>query len=442
MDRINELIAAATADLVRKEDLLALQKLQEEFAAELATLRGRVDALEARASTLEKQQFSTTTKLFGQVILGVQGRSSPDIELAGFQFNDNSDQVNVISNVQLSLFTQFSERSILLTGLQAGNGNNFVQRLTNDVLLGYAGDTGGAVQISDLTYRHLFGNNLAVIAGAVGVNMVNVFRGANRVESAGFGPLSRFAQRNPIQNIGGDGAGVGFDWQIVDWVSLQGVYTSNRANDPVNGGLFGGENGGTTVGAQLTLAPLSNLDIALNYVNSYSPSGFLGTSVGDDQLALPNPFSFRAPIKTNAFGGTVAWRVSPRITIGGWAGFTHSDLQGFDGEVKTFNWMAFLNFPDLGGAGNLGGIYVGQPPRITDSDLPIGRNVPSFVNGGDFFAGPGDQPSRTTHVEAFYRYRINDHITITPGVIFVFNPNHNDNNDTITIGVVRTTFTF
>jgi hypothetical protein len=442
MDRINELIAAGTAELVKKEDLLALQKLQEEFAAELATLRGQVDALEARTATLEKQQFSTTTKLFGQVIVGVQGRSSPDIELAGFQFNDNSDQVNVISNVQLSLFTQFSERSILLTGLQAGNGNNFSQRLTNDVLLGYAGDTSGAVQISDVTYRHLFGNNFAVIAGAVGVNMVNVFRGANRVESAGFGPLSRFAQRNPIQNIGGDGAGIGFDWQIVDWVSLQGVYTSNRANDPVNGGLFGGENGTITVGAQLTLAPLSTLDIALNYVNSYSPSGFLGTSVGDDQVALLNPFSFRAPIKTNAFGGTVAWRVTPRITVGGWAGFTDSELQGFDGDVKTFNWMAFLNFPDLGGTGNLGAIYVGQPPRITDSDLPIGRNVPSFVNEGDFFASPGDQPGRTTHVEAFYRFRVNDHITLTPSIIFVFNPNHNPDNDTITIGVLRTTFTF
>jgi hypothetical protein len=48
MGRVNELIAAATADLARKEDLATLQKLQEEFAAELATLRGRVDTLESR----------------------------------------------------------------------------------------------------------------------------------------------------------------------------------------------------------------------------------------------------------------------------------------------------------------------------------------------------------------------------------------------------------
>jgi hypothetical protein len=67
LDRINELLAAATADLVKKEDLIALQKLQEEFAAELAALRGRVDALAARTATLEKQQFSATTKLNGLV---------------------------------------------------------------------------------------------------------------------------------------------------------------------------------------------------------------------------------------------------------------------------------------------------------------------------------------------------------------------------------------
>ncbi|MBC7970786.1 MAG: carbohydrate porin, partial [Verrucomicrobia bacterium] len=68
MDRINELIAAGTADLVKKEDLLALQKMQEEFAAELSTLRGRVGALEARTATLEKQQFSTTTKVGTELI--------------------------------------------------------------------------------------------------------------------------------------------------------------------------------------------------------------------------------------------------------------------------------------------------------------------------------------------------------------------------------------
>ncbi|HEY9906315.1 MAG TPA: iron uptake porin, partial [Thermosynechococcaceae cyanobacterium] len=73
LDRVNELIAAGTAGLVRKEDLDVLQRLQEEFRAELTTLRGRVDALEARTTTINKQQFSTTTKLNGEVVAAITG---------------------------------------------------------------------------------------------------------------------------------------------------------------------------------------------------------------------------------------------------------------------------------------------------------------------------------------------------------------------------------
>ncbi len=443
LDRITQILAANSSDFVKKEDLDAIRRLQEEFSAELATLRGRVDALEARTTTLEKQQFSTTTKLFGQAIVGIQGRSAGDVTLAGFNFRDDADQVNVITNVQLSLLTQLSDRGLLFTGLQAGTGSTFGSlQLTNDVRLGYTGDTNSNVVLSDLTYRHLVANNLAVIAGPVGVNMVNVFRGANRIESAGQGPLSFFAQRNPIININGSGAGAGFDWQIAPAFSLQGVYFANRANDPENGGLFGSRLGGNALGAQLTFAPTETIDLALQYVNAYSPLGTLGTSVGDDQLAIANPFTGRAPIHTNAVGLTASWRINPGITVGGWAGYTNSRLKGESGNVETINWMAFLNLPDFGGRGNLAGLYFGQPPRITSSDLPNGRNIPEFASNGNLLAGPGSQPSTTYHLEAFYRIRLNDNISVTPGFIVVFNPRQNSANDTIYIGALRTTFSF
>lgn len=75
LDKINEIISAGLADKVSKEDLATLQKLQEEFAAELATLRGRVDALDAKTAKLEAQQFSTTTKLTGEVIFSATAGS-------------------------------------------------------------------------------------------------------------------------------------------------------------------------------------------------------------------------------------------------------------------------------------------------------------------------------------------------------------------------------
>ncbi|HEY9762862.1 MAG TPA: iron uptake porin, partial [Trichocoleus sp.] len=60
LDVIAQLIAQGPG---AEEDLATIRRLQEEFQAELNTLRGRVDALEADVAELEANQFSTTTKL-------------------------------------------------------------------------------------------------------------------------------------------------------------------------------------------------------------------------------------------------------------------------------------------------------------------------------------------------------------------------------------------
>ena len=450
LDKINEIISAGLSDKVGKEDLATLQKLQEEFAAELATLRGRVDALDAKTAKLEAQQFSTTTKLFGQAIFGLQSRLANTGNLTPRNGTRNTvdDATNLTFgyNLQLSLVTQFDNRSLLLTGIQAGNAstastlfanNNF---LTNTYTrLGYELDTGNSLQLSDLSYRVLVGERLALIVGAAGISPSSVFRGPNRYESAGQGALSAFAQRNPILNFPGQ-AGAGFDWQISDNISLQGVYAAALASDPQNG-LTGGP---FTAGVQLAVNPSDEIDLALYYLNSYTTNASLNTGVGDN---LIGPIAGR--FSTNAFGSTATWRISPQITLGGWAGYTTSGIRetGLSGDVTTFNWMAFLNFPDLFAEGNLGGIYVGQPPKITSSNITSGGvpafNIPSAigltgVNSGGF----GGQPASTTHLELFYRMRLNDNISITPGVLFIFNPVQTSGSDTITVGAIRTTFTF
>jgi len=122
LDRVNELIAQGTADLIRKEDLAALQRLQEEFAAELATMRGRVDALEARAATLEAQQFSTTTKLAGEVtfvLADVFGEPS-----------NRSVQTTFTQRIRLQLVTSLTGKDRLFTRLTTGNnGTSFAGQL-------------------------------------------------------------------------------------------------------------------------------------------------------------------------------------------------------------------------------------------------------------------------------------------------------------------------
>jgi BMFP domain-containing protein YqiC len=441
LNRVNELIVTSTNDLARREDLAVVEKLQQEFAAELKTLRGRIDTLEAKAAELETNQFSTTTKLTGIHVIGIQGRSRNRADIRPRDgVRDTTDlgtNVNLISLTQLDLTTQFDKESFLVTSLFAAKGGTS-PRLSNDVILGYEFDTNSDVILSDLRYHRMLTDNLAFMVGTTGVDMLRAFRGPNRVESGATGPLSFFAQRNPILNTGYYGGGIAFDWQFAKRASLQAIYTSTNPGNPAQRrGLF---DGNTTTGVQLLVTPTDSIDLSLYYVNNYSTNGCVSPFAGDECLTAPRPNGTRAALQTNAVGTTVNWQISPRFSLGGWVGYSNSNMPGQTGKVETMNWMAYFNFPDLFGKGNLGGIYVGQPPKITSSDLPVGNNLPDFINTG--LGRSGGQPGTTTHLEAFYRFRVTDNISITPGIIHILEPGHTKDSESITIGVLRTTFFF
>lgn len=426
------------------EDRETIAGLQRRFSPELVTLREDVDALEATVAELRGNQFSTTTRLFGQVILGVQGRGDNAADFFPVdgvaETDDPGDGTTTLfSTAQLFLLSRLSPRDLLYIGLQAGEGNSLFNTetgtasgLTNNIRLAYEADTDFNVELSDLTYRRLVGDSLALVAGSTGLNPISVFRGPSEEEGAGSGPLSLFAQRNPILSLGSGEAGFGFDWQIARRVSLQGVYSVPQlAASSSDEGLFEGDR---TFGFQLTATPVDTVNLALNYINDFSESGSLGTGIGDSQVTAGDA------ITTNAFGGTVAWKVTPRLTLGGWGGFTNSVTPGESGSVDTVNWMAFLNLPDLFGPGNLAGLYIGQPPRISSSDLDQGQNIPDLLAGG--LGDPGDQPGSTLHIEGFYRYQLTDHISLTPGFIILLDPANTPGSEDIVIGALRTTFRF
>ena len=440
IDRVNDLIAA-NRNGANREDLNTLRKLQEQFASELATLRGKVDGLDSKIATLEKQQFSTTSKLYGQIVVGLQGSNNIGIDLFpkdGIKERSGQANLNFGYNAQITIATSFRGDDLLLTGLQTGNISSSAGLLsTNMGRLAYESELNNQLVISDLSYRFPITKSFGVIIGAAGVNPENVFRGINPLEGYADGAFSRFGQRNPILTVADTSAGLGFDWQITPKVSLQGVYSATNpslTSDAEIGGLF---NGSYTAGAQLSLAPTKSIDVGLHYLYSRSPNGVLGFGVGDTQLISPLVADSVATT-TQAIGATAAWRINPKWTIGAWGGWTSSNAIGQPGTVETTNWMMFSALPDLFVPGNLGGLLLGQPPKITSSTLPDGLNFPNFSNNGT----PGAQSASALHIEAFYRAKVSDHITITPGFLMIFNPNHNASNDTLMIGTVRASFQF
>ncbi len=136
LQRVNELIAAATSDLVRKEDLATIERLQKEFAPEIATVRGRVDTLEARTAQLEANQFSTTTKLLGQAIIapnagGFSGRRM--IAPTGAVITNRQPSATFLYRADIDLNTSFNGTDLLklrldsLPDLGRDNAGGFLQ---------------------------------------------------------------------------------------------------------------------------------------------------------------------------------------------------------------------------------------------------------------------------------------------------------------------------
>ncbi|MEH1836245.1 MAG: iron uptake porin [Nostoc sp.] len=443
LDRVNELIATATADLVTKQDLATLQRLQEEFSAELATLRGRVDSLEARTAELEANQFSTTTKLVGEAVFAVSdafGGNTGDANNTVFQ-----------DRVRLDLQTSFTGRDVLHTRLAAGNAQAFSLRdnANNDLTaLGDAegrqtfqvGSTGNnGVRIDRLTYEVPIGPAQVYLAASGGrhsqyaaVNNPYFFDGT---DDGGNGALSTFASESPIYRIGG-GAGIAINLPlgkgggILGRTSITGGYLASEANTPVLG--TGLTEGNYAALGQLNFSVGDRLALAATYVHGYSAGGFLFDSgstsdgtLGSITVGTRQANTLQGGASTNSYGVSAAFRPSDKLSISGF--ISYHDITGFGAgdDYNAWSYGAGVALVDFGKQGNVLGLFAGVEP--------YSRNRPIFAGTGN------DVPY---HFEGFYKYRVSDNVSITPGVIWLTSPDQNSDNDDAFIGTLRTTFTF
>jgi Carbohydrate-selective porin, OprB family/S-layer homology domain len=439
LDRVNELIATATADLVSKQDLATLQRLQEEFSAELATLRGRVDAVEARTAELEANQFSTTTKLVGEAIFNVSqafGDTAADQD-ADPNNNPDLESNTVFSNrVRLNLYSSFTGTDQLQIRLNSGNIiNNSGQTGTLMSRLGFEENTGNSVEIDKVNYAFNFGEAIRVKVDVTGAELYENVNNFNPdFASSGRGAISRYGRFSPIYRQGADGAGLTVTFNPKGAISLSAAYLSNDANSPttsgvdpdLNNGLF---NGDSTIFGQLTFQPSQALNVGLTYARSYQEDPNVFGSTGS--FLANDPFG-GGRTESNHYGVQANFRPSSKFTIGGWAGFSNVEARtgaAAGQSADVFYWAATLGLKDFGREGSLLGLIFGQSPRVTSSE---------FAPGGV----EQEDPDTSYHAEALYRLKVSDNISVTPGLLVIFNPDHNDANDTVYVGTLRTTFSF
>ncbi len=376
LNQIERLIASSEA--VAREDIDTINRLTQEFEAELATIGGRIDSLESRTALLEDNQFSTTTKLVGEAVFSVSGAFGD--EKANGSGEDIEDQIVFNNRVRLNFNTSFTGKDILKVRLDALNTVPFGVQVTgtNMTRLAFERNTNNSLDIGKLFYRFPVTDKLRFHIDATGGRYnLNASDNFNKLfANAITGSISRFGRFNPIYIQGARGAGVTAVYDFSDSISLSLGYLARNADNPDEGnGLF---NGSYAALAQLAVKPTDNLDLGLTYVRAYYPENRAFVSGLTGSRLANAPFG-QVATSADHFGIQSSFRISSAVTLSGWAGLTlanaESDGVGFNGanvnrddDATIFNWAITLGVPDLGKEGSLAGLVIGNPPRVTSHD--------------------------------------------------------------------------
>ena len=364
---------------ITAEELATIRRLQEEFQSELATLRGRVDALEADVAELEANQFSTTTKLRGQV--------TSHVNVPLFEEAFDGESTTFEYRARLNFDTSFSGEDRLRLRFETGTNNGAPAGFPG----GFADSAGGDnnIEFDDVYYAFPVGDRLDIIVAGNSIltddfvtSTIVPFDGPS-VGDAG-GPLFYDFEME------GD-AGVGASFALTDNIVIDAGYSvaSEAAGNPDSQGVFGG--GGQSYIGQISYLSDGLIDAGFAYMHG-------------------NPD--RDTRATNTFAGMINLDFGGFMVAG--SGAFHDQAKSSD---ETYSWQAGIAVPDFWLEGSMLGVYGGQAPDYDDDE-------PFFIEG-------------------YYEVPISEFLTITPAILYSeANTFEGANVDDSIYGVIRATFEF
>ncbi|NJK56935.1 MAG: iron uptake porin [Pleurocapsa sp. SU_5_0] len=435
LNQIERLISSQ--DSVSTEDLETINRLNQEFQAELATLGGRVDEIESRTAALEDSQFSTTTKLQGEAVFGISNEfNNSDLNEVVFQ---DRVRLNFVSSFfgEDSLYTRLDASNAADSGFQTtsneGEANEVAAPLETGDLTYQTGPTGeNNVVLGWLAYYFPIGEKIDVYLPAAAPlwqdfvptlsPYLDSFTGAT-------GSLSSFAESSPIYKIGlASGGGVGFNLKPTDFVTVSAGYFGGDSANPLedadnDGGLFNEEYSAL---GQVTLSFLDDkLQLAGTYVlGKFGASDNTIYDLGVGTGTARQPFGENGgEVSSNSYGLEAAFQLGDRVALNAFGMLTKAQQSGGPDDADIYSYGGGVSFPDLGKEGNLASLFVGAEPYVDSASNGVGEDAP-------------------IHIEGLYKYQFNDNISVTPGVVYIVNPNGSSDDEDALIGVMRTTFTF
>ena len=450
LQQVERIIQSGGEGFASKKDLETLQRLVDEFRTELTALGGRVDKLEGRTAFLEDHQFSTTTKLRGEVIFniadlfGEQAALSPARKptLLNPQADYRDDETVFQDRVRLNFETSFTGKDLLRTRLQAANitefgplrndpaGNPLGTNITREGRFGFQADNGNSVLLERLFYRFPVSNLAQVTLFARGQTEDIVDPLNPGLESSGAGALSRFGRYSPIYRMGGQaGAGAAVSFGGKSPIRVDLGYLAENGNVPDE--KFGLFDGNFLALGQVTFQPTQKFRVAGTYVHLYDRS-----NLRHGEGSIASQIQTGRPLVGNSYGLEATFAFTPQLVLSGWGNYTAARAIGL-GDADIWSYGGTLSINDFGSKGSSLGFVVGMEPKLTGtSSLAFANQITGLQ------AGSRRDRDTSLHLEGFYKFKLSNNILITPGVIWLTAPGHDSRNDDILIGTIRTTFSF
>jgi len=390
-----------------------LNGLLAEFEPELAVLRGRVDGLEGRVGALEATRFSPTTKISGQASFVLGGNRFGGTADALVNFSRLQYAATTVSyDLQLTMDTSFSGKDLLRANLRAGNfadssfggaGPSALSQLE----VAFQEDLGSAeggdvVAIDRLFYQFPLGEFSISIGARIGQeDMLAIWPSAYPADTVLDVLTLGGAPAAYNKNLG---AGAGMWWQRNGFsISANYVAAHADAGRPSQGGIAASNAAGTG-SVQLGYGK-DRWGLAAIYARIQN---------GNDLIVYATNFSLASyanPGRTDAYGLSGYWQPAqagwiPSISAG-WGLNSSRYARGLDaaGLVSTSqSWSVGLQWQDAFARGNALGMAVGMPvfaTRLEGGDIPR--------DGGVVW-------------EWWYRFRLTDHISVSPAIFYLSRP--------------------
>jgi len=385
------------------------RRLVNEFSAELAVIKGRLDGVEAGIGSFEGDQFSTTTKLHGHTTFVVGGAEDD---------GNASNAVTFNYKTELALETSFNGDDLLLTSLESGNYDNNSVFGSGIAALESAKSTNNALQVDKLLYQFPYGDDFTVTVGPLvrQDDMLGVWPSAYPSDSVL--DVLTYAGANAAYNLS-EGAGAGVTY-AKDNISASLLWVGEEAanSDAASGGI------GTEAGSDDITAQLAWVGEGFTLAAAYT--------ISDGGRKESNPAAVASNDDFEAWGLSGVYEfdsdsnlLPTSISAGiGWKTVDLEDDNGADGiqnnadDVEdTSTWSVGLLWDGVGSEGNSFGIAIGTAEGHRDDS---GYDDPMAY-------------------ELFYSMAVTDSITVTPAFFVV---EQNGPEEEYTGGLVKTTFKF